>query len=281
MLPSVLRGVAFAAFATLALSGVARGESQLVLGAAAGARPDYLGSDDYELNALPVLRYSWSGEMAAAPTSGYKSSLGLIDVRAGFPDGIDVGIARIATPTRAFTLRVGGGYRFGRDADDNSALRGMGDVDGQGIARLTLASEPTNPRGFGTSYGLKYEADVTDQTNGETLTLFAAHATPLSDRLTLTLSGDLRWADEDEMQAYFGVSQAQAARSGHARYDAGAGLSDAGLAARLDWSFADHWVLSGKLGYTRLLGDAADSPLVDGEGSANQFTLFSAIAYRF
>lgn len=281
MTSSLLRGAALAAFAGLALSGAAHADSQLVLGAGAGVKPDYLGSDDYEAMALPMLRYSWSGEAASSPASGYKTSVGLIDVQAGFPDGVDVGIARIATPTRNFTLRVGGGYRFGRDADDNDALRGMGDVDGQGIVRVSLASEPAGPRGLGTAYGLAYEADVTDETNGETMTLFVKHALPLTARTTLTLSGDLRWADEDQMQAYFGVTPTQAARSGHARFDAGSGFSDAGLAARVDWAFADHWILSGRVGYTRLLGDAADSPLVDGAGSANQFTLTSAIAYRF
>ncbi|SBV98425.1 putative MltA-interacting MipA family protein [uncultured Alphaproteobacteria bacterium] len=281
MSTSYLRGVAIAAFATLAVCGPVRAESGLVVGAGGAWKPDYLGSDDYEAAPLPMLRYSWSGETAASPASGYKSSLGLIDVQAGFPDGIDVGVARIATPSRNFTLRLGGGYRFGRDADDNHALRGMGDIDGQGIARVTLASEPANPRGLGTAFGLKYEMDVTDETDGETLSLFVDHALPLSASTTLTLSGDLRWADDDQMQAYFGVSPTQAARSGHRRFDADSGFSDAGLAARLDWSFAEHWILSGRLGYTRLLGDAADSPLVDDDGSANQFVLSTAVAYRF
>lgn len=281
MSPSVLRGAALAVFASLAFCGAARAESHLLVGAGAAWKADYLGSDDYEAAPLPLLHYGWSGEAAASPSSGYKTSLGLIDVQAGFPDGIDVGVARIATPTRNFTLRIGGGYRFGRDADDNDALKGMGDIDGQGIVRVTLAGEPAGPRRLGTFYGLKYEADVTGETDGETLTLFAGHALPVTPRTTLTLSGDLRWADGDEMQAYFGVSPAQAARSGHARFDASSGVSEAGLAARLDWAFAEHWLLSGHLGYSRLLGDAADSPLVDGAGSANQFILATAVAYRF
>ncbi|WP_337997587.1 MipA/OmpV family protein [Oleispirillum naphthae] len=281
MMPSVLRRAALTAFAGLAFCSAAHAESQLILGAGAGWKPDYLGSDDYEATPLPMLYYGWSGEAAASPASGYKTSLGLIDVQAGFPNGVDVGVARVATPTRNFTLRLGGGYRFGRDADDNDALKGMGDIDGQGIARITLASEPANPRRIGTSYGIKYEADITDETNGDTFSLFVGHTLPVTPRTTLTLSGNLRWADDDEMQAYFGVSPAQAARSGHVRFEAGSGFSDAGLSARLDWSFAEHWLLSGGLGYTRLLGDAADSPLVDGDGSANQFILTTAIAYRF
>src|SRR3546814_14450786 len=37
-------------------------------------------------------------------------------------------------------------------------------------------------------------------------------------------------------------------------------------------SLTDHWGLTGLVGYKRLLGDAADSPLVEAPGSANQLT---------
>lgn len=278
---SFFRVSALAAFATLGVCGAAEAESRFIVGAGGNWKPDYLGSDDYEFSAQPMLRYGWSGEMATSPATGYKSSLGLIDVQAGFPDGVEVGVARIATPSRNVTLRLGGGYRLGRDADDNAALKGMGDIDGQVLARVTLASEPANPRRLGTSFGLRYEADVSGETDGSTVTLFADHALVLSPKTTFTLSGNLRWADDDQMQSYFGVSRTQAARSGHARFDAGAGFSETGIGARLDWSFAEHWILSGRAGYSRLLGDAADSPLVDGAGSANQFIFTTGIAYRF
>lgn len=275
----IFGAVALAAFGFGAGDAVA--DSQLVLGGGAGWAPDYRGSDDYHAIPVPMVSYSWSGETAQAPASGYKSSLGLIDVRAGVPDGVDVGVARIATPTRNYTLRVGAGYRFGRDADDNSALHGMGDIDGQGIARVTLASEPADPRGFGTFYGVKYEADVTGETEGDTLTLFGGHTLALTPQSTLTLSGHAQWADSDYMHAYFGVSDKQASRSGYGRFDASSGFADVGVEARINWSLTEHWMLIGSLGYNRLLGDAADSPIVDGPGSANQILLTTGVAYRF
>ena len=83
------------------------------------------------------------------------------------------------------------------------------------------------------------------------------------------------------MQSYFGVSGAQAARSRNRAFQAESGFADVGLEANLNYAITEHWMMFGTLGYSRLLGDAADSPLVDGEGSANQFRAFTGVAYRF
>lgn len=277
----MLKSLTRAALCLAAMTATAHAESSLVLGLGVGAAPDYLGSDDYEPIPAPVLKYDWSGSTGSAPATGFKGELGLIDASVGFPNGVDVGIARLSTPSRHFTLRVGGGYRFGRDADDNHALHGMGDIDGQAIARITLASEPANAQGLGLFYGVKYEADVTDETNGDTLGFFAGNKFALSPKASLTLSGRAQWADKDYMQSYFGVSGSQASRSGNRRFDADSGFADVGLEARINYALTDHWMLFGSLGYSRLLGDAADSPLVDDEGSANQFRATTGVAYRF
>ena len=281
MLKSFARGATCAVLVLAASAATARAESTLVLGIGVGAAPDYTGSDDYEAVPVPMLKYDWSGTVGSAPASGTKGEIGLIDASVGFPNGVDIGIARISTPSRHFTLRLGGGYRSGRDAGDNDVLHGMGDIDGQAIARITLASEPANERGLGIFYGVKYEADVTDETNGDTFSVYAGDKFALSPKTTLTLTGRTQWADKDYMQSYYGVSGAQAANSGNRRFDAGSGFADVGIEAKLNYAFTDHWLLFGSVGYSRLLGDASDSPLVDGEGSANQFRATTGVAYRF
>jgi outer membrane scaffolding protein for murein synthesis (MipA/OmpV family) len=281
MLKSITRGATCALLALAASAATAHAESSLVLGIGVGAMPDYLGSDDYEAVPVPMLKFDWNGTAGSAPASGVKGEIGLIDASVGFPNGIDVGIARLSTPSRHFTLRLGGGYRFGRDADDNDALNGMGDIDGQVVARITLASEPANARGLGIFYGVEYETDVSDETNGDTFTLYAGDKFSLSPKTTLTLTGRTQWADDDFMQSYFGVSGAQAARSRNRAFQAESGFADVGLEANLNYAITEHWMMFGTLGYSRLLGDAADSPLVDGEGSANQFRAFTGVAYRF
>lgn len=281
MLKSIVRSAVGTFACLVAVGGTAQAESSLVLGIGGGMAPDYRGSDDYDPIPVPVVKYDWNGSAGAAPATGVKGEIGLIDASVGFPNGVDVGLARLSTPSRHFTFRVGGGYRFGRDASDNHALDGMGDIDGQAIARLSLTSEPANPQGLGIFFGLAYEADVTDETNGDTISLFVGDKFTIAPKTTLTLTGRTQWADGDYMQSYFGVSDSQAARSGNRRFEASSGFADVGLEARLNYAFTDHWMLFGSLGYARLVGDAADSPLVDDEGSANQFRAITGVAYRF
>lgn len=273
-------GCAVAAL-VLGFAAPAAAGTDVVVGAGAGVAPDYPGSDDYDAGPLPFLRLKWSGETAKAPDSGYKTSFGLIDASAGFPQGVEFGIARISTPIRHLTFRVGGGWRAGRDQDDNAALEGMGDVDGQPVLRLKLESEPAAKHGIGSFFGIGWETDVSGETHGDALSLYGGNTFALSERATLKLIARATWFDDDYMRAYFGVSPAQAARSGYSAYDAGAGLGDAGVEARFRWAFTESWSLYGSVGVSRLIGEAADSPLVDDAGSATQFRAGTGIAYRF
>jgi len=64
------------------------------------------------------------------------------------------------------------------------------------------------------------------------------------------------------MQAYFGVTPEQSARSGLARYDAGAGLKRADFSISATYMLDESWMVRGEAGVGVLLGDAADSPVV-------------------
>ena len=46
-------------------------------------------------------------------------------------------------------------------------------------------------------------------------------------------------------------------------------------------SFAEHWGLLVRARYARLLGNAADSPIVKDGGSADQFFIGAGIFYRY
>ena len=74
---------------------------------------------------------------------------------------------------------------------------------------------------------------------------------------------------------------ADSARSGLNTYSADAGIKDAGLGVTLTYKFTDNWDVTGLANYTRLLGDAADSPVVDDEGDENQFFGGLTINYTF
>ncbi|MEE2987408.1 MAG: MipA/OmpV family protein, partial [Nitrospinota bacterium] len=85
-------------------------------------------------------------------------------------------------------------------------------------------------------------------------------------------------------KTYFSITPTQSDTTGISAYDSGGGIKDIGVGAALKYDWDAHWILKGKLAFTRLLGDARDSPLANsetGRGSENQFKLGMFIAYRF
>jgi outer membrane scaffolding protein for murein synthesis (MipA/OmpV family) len=89
------------------------------------------------------------------------------------------------------------------------------------------------------------------------------------------------WASDDYMENAFGVTSADAQRTGFDKFTAGAGVKNVQAFIQTAYRLTDHWSLTGAFGYSRLLGDAEDSPLVDDAGSPNQFLVGLGVAYRF
>lgn len=188
----------------------------------------------------------------------------------------DLGALRLGGPRRdGFTFRPSVNVVGRRDDDMAAHLRGMGDVDtavelgavvGWRFDAFHLFVDAR--RGFGGHEGVvgTVGLDVT--------------AEPVTN-VTVEAGPRLGFASDDYMATYFGVTPAQAAASGLAVHDAGAGVKSAGVAATVRWRFADRWTLVGGLGYDRLLGDAADSPVVTAGGSADQFQARLGLSYRF
>lgn len=76
--------------------------------------------------------------------------------------------------------------------------------------------------------------------------------------------------DDDYADSRFGVSSQEALTTGLAAYDPSGGLKEASLSVRSIMSFSPRYGIFTRLAYTRLLGDAADSPIVDQAGSIDQ-----------
>lgn len=79
---------------------------------------------------------------------------------------------------------------------------------------------------------------------------------------TLQLGLAATWADRRTMQAFFGVTPAQAQASSFAAYRAGAGLRRVDLSLTATQPLAPHWSLQAALIVSALGGDARHSPLV-------------------
>lgn len=92
-------------------------------------------------------------------------------------------------------------------------------------------------------------------------------------RVTIT---DGRYQD-----AYFSVSPADAVAAELPAYDAAGGVQAVGVAAAFIRQFTPRWGIYSYVKYDRLVGDPADSPIVTGYGSRNQFSGGLALTYTF
>jgi MipA family protein len=82
-------------------------------------------------------------------------------------------------------------------------------------------------------------------------------------------------------RTYFDVDADNAMRSGLPRYAGDRGVDEVGLALGASYDVSRHWLLIGRVQAVRLIGDAADSPIVRLRGSRNQSSLVLAVGRSF
>jgi outer membrane protein len=86
----------------------------------------------------------------------------------------------------------------------------------------------------------------------------------------MSLGGSVSWASGGYASTHFGVNAADSAASGLAAYSPTGGVKDVGIDATLTYVVDENWSVSGVASVSQLLGDFADSPVVDQRGSATQ-----------
>lgn len=236
-----------------------------LLAAGAAARPDYEGSDELELFPLGSFRASYGSgeylELTGARSSGSAVRLLVNLVDSSQFDMLEFGLL----------LQ----YRLERDDVENDAVEALGKVS-SAIEAGTFFAYKADP--FKLSVSLA--KDVSNEHDGVLIELAADHKTQLSDTFQLTTGISSTYASNDYMNSYFRVTTAGAIASGLSEYDPDAGFKDVGLRLTTVWagpgSGWEHVRIMGMFSLFRMLGDAADSPIVDDEGDDTQ--LFGGIA---
>ena len=174
-------------------------------------------------------------------------------------------------------------YRFERANVEDDQVDRMRDVDGAVEAGLFAGwtwHGGRDPRHRFTT-GVQFLQDVTDKHDGFTANISARYFQPVSRPLTLSIGAALTYGNSDYMETYFNVDADNASRSGLRQFDADSGLRDFRVPLMAIYSFSPKWHLAGGLIYSRLLGDAADSPVTDDRGSENQLYIGLGIAYAW
>ncbi|WGF86603.1 MipA/OmpV family protein [Marinivivus vitaminiproducens] len=232
-----------------------RDEWRFEIGAGGALTPDYEGSSDYELRPLPYL---------SAERGPYWVSLNGLTARANL------------VPSEVFTAGPVVRYRGKRGSVQNDAVDDLSNVD---PAVEIGAFGRMNLNGFLLEGSATQ--DVADGHDG----LLASVGTGFGYEFTDSLAGSAiistTYASGNYMSSYFGVDAGDAARSGLDEYDADGGFKDVGLRLNARYDFSTSLAVTATAAYTRLVGDAADSPIVDDEGSENQVLGLLTLIYAF
>ena len=231
------------------------GDWKLIVGATGMVAPDFEGAKDLMFQVSPIISIGKAGPEARFTSRNDGISFSLYDngrLRAG------------AT----------GKIIFERDSEDD--LEGL------------------DPVRFGAEFGGFAEIYPTDwlRVRGEVRHGIRSHSGVVADIAvdafkditpSVRVSGGPRisFASADYFESYYGVNATESAASGLSQYDPDGGIKSIGVGGAYDWKATEKLTTSVFSEYSRLMGAAADSSLVEERGSPNQFTFGVSAAYRF
>ncbi|MEP2735745.1 MAG: MipA/OmpV family protein [Erythrobacter sp.] len=244
----------------------------VTIGMGAGYSPSYTGSDDYRPFPLPIVQ----GELAGIGFSPLGPGLAL-DFLTGEEKGLDISLGP------AFRLRSD-------RADDieDPIVELAGELDR--AVEVGVAAGITK-RGIGTrrdslSFNLGARADVAGAHDGIIVEPSISYFAPLDRGTVVSFSLNASIIDDNYADYYFSVSPAQSAVSGLPQFSADGGLQSVGTSVFIAYDL-DGNALNGGLSavfigsYSRLLGDAADTPYTSLRGNADQLFAGVGLGYTF
>jgi MipA family protein len=234
----------------------------LTVGLGAAFAPDYEGSDDYAFVPVWNLRVgNFYHPETFVQLTGLQLRSNLI-------------------PSDHWRFGVSGRFLPDYEDVDDDKVEDLGDVDDTLLFGVTLGYDFISGRQQDLTLELDAQYDVVEG-NGGVLTPRLRWRQPMAQRMLFESTLSATWASEDYMSNRFGISSGDAARSGLETHDADEGFKNATASASLTYRLTEGLSLTGLAAYSRLLGDAEDSPIVDDRGSANQLLGGVLLNYTF
>jgi outer membrane protein len=214
---------------------------------------EYPGSDERRTRPLPLVDYLWRNGWFAGTSNG-------------------IGYNFSSRSTLDAGLRVT--FDFGREESSSARLRGLGDIDPAAEIGAFVNVMPLP--GFALTSSVRYGAGYDNK--GLIADFGAVYSLqPVAGwRIGLGIAGSV--VNDEYMQDYFGITAAQAARSGYAPYTPKGGLRDLRSNLSVTHTLTPRWSVTAAASVSRLLGDAADSPLSIKDTSVNGVV---AVSYAF
>ncbi|WP_246021766.1 MipA/OmpV family protein [Alteraurantiacibacter aquimixticola] len=247
----------------------------LSVGVGVALNPSYSGSNDYVVTPLPIVQGSLKGVDINPRPAGLALDF-LQDPEDG--PGFDLGIAARLRSDRAMQI-------------SDPVVKSLGKLDRAfeiGPTAGVSFAQVLNPYD---SLTLTTDVrwDIAGAHDGMVVDPSIAYFTPVSEGVAGSLTVSASYGDSDFHDYYYTVTPAQSLVTGGelpVYTPDGGGFTSVGttllVGVDLDGNLANGgWALIAIGGYSRLLGDAKDTPFTSVRGSANQFLGVLGVGYTF
>jgi MipA family protein len=229
-----------------------------------GVTPDYIGADTYFFGGLPLARYQFEDSYRYASLVGTFVDLNVVNhpiIRFG--------------PTAQL--------RFGRSNVSNRAVRQLPSISTTVEAGVFGGLEfvnPSDPRKR-LRLDLRIQQDLASEHEGWIASSGIQGWYPIEGLAEVGVALGTTYGSGDYMSTFFGIQERYSAPSGLPAYDADAGFRDVRLTLGAMVPVTEHWLVGAGVMFMRLVGNAADSPIVDDAGSPNQISGGLGVAYAW
>jgi len=252
-------------------------ETWATIGLGAGLVPSYAGSNDYIAFPLPLIAGRVGGVGISPNGPGF-----VLDLNPGKP-----GLA----PRKGARIAFGPAFRFRNDRNNrisDEVVARAGELDAAlEVGANVAVSIPNVVKPFDAlSIGVQARRDVLGAHEGWAIEPQVGYRALVGKAFTLQAQASVEIVTDRFADFYFSVTPAQSAANGLAQFRADGGVNRIGKTAILAYDLDRNplnggWSLTGVGGYSRLLGDGADTPYTSVRGDANQFILGGGVAFTF
>lgn len=239
--------------------------------------PKFFGAKDSKFSALPYVSIKYRDIAFAS---------------------IDKGIGVNLFSAHGFTAGAFVNFRAGREVKESRRyLTGLGDVDSALAAgafvkydygrffstQITLSKGITSFGGGKNKVNALGFLEKSEGNLGTRIDWSADVRMPLFDnRLHLSVGPRVSFFDKEYGESAYGITVNQALASGYRPYKAKAGIAEIGVGGSARYRITENISATAFGSYTRIIGDAAKSPLVTGPGgSKDQFKAGVGLTYQF
>lgn len=251
-------------------------ETWATVGIGAGLVPSYSGSDDYIVFPLPLI-------------VGRVGGIGISPNGPGFNLDLLSQAPSPAPPETTFSF--GPSFRFRNDRanqieDPVVELASELDVAVEVGVNGGVSIPGILSRGDRLGFSTQVRWDILGAHDGMLIEPGINYFTPLGRGAAVQMAVNASFVDDDFADYYYTVTPADAAATGLPQFTADGGLNSLGTLAILTLDLDGNLLnggfnIYGVAGYSRLVGDAADTPFTAERGSASQFIGGIGVGYTF